>query len=311
MGRPLARQPGLWPVVEHRGSGTHQSARTLGSGEDSPMVRIRSTGTQCPCPDGQLDSGSLPEQGGRDKISHPLLPHHETPHMVSRSPDHSAGDSHRGCHEHPCRRSLQGTNVRPHGDIVSTSDSTDNLCTILSPSDRPVCFVPEQTATGVLLSDSRPEGVRRRRSVSGLEGTDGLCLPSNLAASKSGRKGGKRRLLRPAHSPFLAETRVVSTNGRSSCGSPHVATSTSGPAQAGSSRRIPSKRAPTVDCLAIIRQRCQEKGFSRRSAGLVASGRRQSTLKTCSKRLAPYFEWCTERDISPTRADVNSVFAIF
>jgi site-specific recombinase XerD len=59
--------------------------------------------------------------------------------------------------------------------------------------------------------------------------------------------------------------------------------------------------------LAVIKQRCQERGFSERAATLIAGGGRSPTLGTCSKRLAPYYQWCRDRDISPTRASVAHV----
>jgi len=57
----------------------------------------------------------------------------------------------------------------------------------------------------------------------------------------------------------------------------------------------------------VIRQRFRAGGFSDRAATLIANGRRESMLRTYSQRLAPYYEWCTERDISPTRAAIAQV----
>jgi hypothetical protein len=59
--------------------------------------------------------------------------------------------------------------------------------------------------------------------------------------------------------------------------------------------------------LEIVRQRGRDEGFSERSSELIAKGRRESTLRTYSQRLAPYYQWCKERDLSPSRASVTNV----
>ena len=138
-------------------------------------------------------------------------------------------------------------------------------------------------------------------------GNVGVCLPSDLTTTKSSGESGSRRMLHSSRGSLLAKTRVVSTNGGLACGSSQATPPTTRPAQSGGSREPTAHRAPTVDCMAIIRHRCQEKGFSERTAELVASGRRQSTLTTYSKRLAPYYKWCNERNLDPTRATVSNI----
>ena len=57
----------------------------------------------------------------------------------------------------------------------------------------------------------------------------------------------------------------------------------------------------------VIRQRCQEEGFSEQVADLVARGRRQSTLKVYTSRLRQYYDWCNHRQIRPSSAPVTEI----
>ena len=307
LGRSPPRQPGLRPVDERGSRSPHKSSRVMGRRAHSEVVRSRTIGTQCAGPNGQLHSGSVPEQTRRDKVPDVMCSHHEDDLMVSGTQDHAEGDPHRGCDEHARGRSVQRKTIRSCRDQPVTSGSANHVCQILPPSDRPVCVPQEQTATSVLLPDTRSRGVRGGRSVSELGGNVGVCLPSDLTTTKSSGEGGSRRMLHSSRGSLLAKTRVVSTNGGLACGSSQATPPTTRPAQSGGSREPTAHRAPTVDCMAIIRHRCQEKGFSERTAELVASGRRQSTLTTYSKRLAPYYEWCNERDLDPTRATVSNI----
>jgi hypothetical protein len=129
------------------------------------------------------------------------------------------------------------------------------------------------------------------------------------------QSGGEDRQVGLPNSPgdsVLAETLVVSTAGgpdvRSTAPTTTVQRSTAGSGrERGPSVSGTSARAPPVNCLEIIRQRSREDGFSERTAELLAGGRRESTLRTYSQRLAPYYQWCRERDFSPTRASVTNV----
>jgi len=94
----------------------------------------------------------------------------------------------------------------------------------------------------------------------------------------------------------LAQTPVVSTTGGVGGRASPTPASSRGPSQGSGPGRStsvggPGSRAPAVDCMAVIRP----------------GGRRESTLRTYSQRLAPYYRWCSRRKVSPTRASTIQV----
>ncbi len=138
--------------------------------------------------------------------------------------------------------------------------------------------------------------------------TGGLRLPSDLSSEPSGPEDSTGRVRDHSDRAVLASTPVVSAHGGSSERTPVASASGSIPAsQTRRSRTQAHDRSAQVDCLALIRDHCQQRGFSQRSAELIAGGRRDSTLRVYSQRLGPYYRWCQERGISPTRAPVTRV----
>ena len=196
--------------------------------------------------------------------------------------------------------------------VSGPSDSVYDFCENILSIDRFVCHCGQQTAAGVLHEVSRPCCIRHRCSIHRLVGYDGLCIPSSISSASGTRKDQGVQMPSPTNRSVLAQTPMVSSIGRPNGGSTSAATQTNRPTSGSRRTRVSTAdgsatRAPPVDCLEIIRQRSREEGFSEESARFIAAGRRDSTLRTYSQRLGPYYQWCRERDISPTRATVTEV----
>jgi len=310
LGRPSFGQPSFGAMDSSGSSGSHQSSRTVGCGTIHPQVREIVDRTQCPHSVGQHNGGCIYKQTGRNEILLSVCSHPQTAHMVSAPQHNREGHSHCRDSQCPRRRPLQGEVVRPDGAISSSACCPDDIRKDLPSDDRSFCVQPQQATPRVLLETPRRSSIRGGRSVHRLDRDDSIRFPSYISTSSSGGENRTRGMQRHPCRPLLAKTPVVSANGRSAS-RPSMASSRNTRLTAEhrgrSSGRESADRTPEVDCLAIIRQRCQERGFSERAASLIAAGRRPSTLRTYSKRLAPYYQWCRERDISPSRASVNQI----
>ena len=306
MGGPPPRSGSVRLMDSARSKGAHQPSGALGCGAIHDKVRRCPAGSGCPHSDGQQHSGRLSEQAGRDSVLHPLRPCHQNNQLVPGASDSSPRDSHRGSHQCPGRQPVSWPGNRAHGASAFPPSGSDDIPEVLLPSNRPLRDSSEQAPPSVLLPILRQSRVRHGRAVDQLDGDGGVRLSPNLSPPQSDREDSARGLRSPPDRPVLAEARVVSTP----CGSTGKKTlSSSSSSRPGTRRKRvqTATRSPQVDLLAIIRERCQKEGFSEGASKLIAGGRRQSTLSTYSKRLAPYFLWCSDRGISPSRAPVPVV----
>ena len=309
LGGPPARLPSLRKVVDGGVQPSYKSSRDVCCGTFTSRSRETGQGSSFGDPVRQLDGGCLPQQAGGDALSQPVSRGSSPSGVVQRKEHIRDGGTHSGGSEPPSGRTLprsnesvwEGMDTEPRGCSVGVQV---NLLAI----DRPVRIQDQSSASRVLLPVARPAGSCSRCPVDRLGGNDGVRLPTDPDVAESDiedRSGGL-----PCHSgrAVLAATTVVSTNGGPAGGDTK---DVAGPS--GSSKRSARKGSnistgrTTPDCMAIIRDRCREEGFSGRVASLIAAGRRDSTLNAYSKRLGPYYRWCETRGISPTKAPVTEV----
>ena len=308
LGGSPSRHESLGAVVSPGSRGSHQCSGAVGGGEVASQVPNGSCRMQCIDSVRQFNGSSLPEQTGRDKVSHPMSAHSPTPTLVSGQGDNPQGNTHSGRDKPPGGRPLKRKVVKANRVVSRSTGCPDGLRQDVSSIDRPVRIQRKQKTSSLLHQGGRSSGIRSRRPVNRLGGDDGLCFSSNLATTSCSGQDSERGLQRHPHSSILAKTSMVSGNGRpANEPTPLTTAGSRSPQTSGGSSSQSALRAPDVDCVAFIRQRCQESGFSERSATLIAAGRRESTLRTYSKRLAPYVRWCNERGLSPTRAPVSKV----
>ena len=306
MGGPPPRSGSGRLMDTARSKGAHQPSGTLGCGTIHDEVRRCPAGSGCPHSDGQQHSGCLSEQAGRDSVLIPLRPCHQNNQLVSGASDSSPCDPHRRSHQCPGRRPFSGPDIRAHGASAFPPSSPDDLSEVLPSGNRPLRDSSKQAPPGVLLPILRQSRVRHGRAVDQLDGDGSIRISSNLSPPSSDREDSAGRLRSSPRGPVLAETCVVSTSSGLT-GRKTMSSSSSSRSSAGRRPIQTAPRPPQVDLLAIIRERCQKAGFSEGASELIAGGRRQSTLGTYSKRLAPYFRWCSDRGASPSRAPIPVV----
>ena len=308
MGRSHGGADLFRPLVGQGGKLPYQSPGALGSGENLPGVAGVDCGQQGHDTVRQFDCRIIPEQTGRNKITYPLSSHTSISRLVSTETDLSSGGTHCWGYEHSGGRSIQGAGVQSDRVDTESPGRPRDFPEIVLPNNRPVCSSVKPPVARLLCKAKRSKGIRGRRSVSQLGGHDSLRFSANISADQGGQQDSGGRLQRSADRPFLAPSPLVSAYGGSTHGrSTAPSTISRPPPDAGETRDGHGRSSSSSDCMAIIRQRCQEDGFSVRAAELISGGRRDSTLRTYSARLAPYWDWCEKKGCSPTRAPVAQI----
>ena len=255
----------------------------------------------------QLNDGGLHKQTRRNPLSFSVYPHHSSDQLVQRQSYFPDSDSHSRSYKYPGRRLVKRKNIEHRVD-PQPQHCTSAVPQVVPTVYRPVCLSHKPPTSSVLLSVSRPDGLCNRCPDSGLVRDESVRLStnSNPPSSHIQDSGVGRRV--HSNRSILAPSHLVQTNDRLADGPPSSPTAQPRPTTASgrsNSRTISERSQPS--CMAIVRQRCQEKGFSSRSAALIATGRRRSTLNAYSKRLGPYYKWCEGRGVSPTRASIADV----
>ena len=308
LGGSYGRSQGLGSVEPRGGSHAYQPLRALGCRSNAQGLRGATEELQDSYSIGQFNRSSIYQQARGHQIPHALPSFQGHATMVFQSPDRVGRCSHCGRIERSCGQSVQGPILRSHGVVPITSSGSGHLRCEVPSFDGPVCEQHQLSAPSVLLSQTPSESVRCGRSVVQLGGDGGLRLPSNFPSASGHTEGGGGGLRDNPHRPLLAPSVVVSSASRSTSGRPTSAPVAGGPAlDARLPRPVTERRAPEVDCLALVRQRLQAEGLSQESADLAARGRRGSTLRAYSLRLGPYVRWCESREISPAHATVGQV----
>ena len=308
LGRTSGRDQHCRTLDVDRSSVSHKSAGIMGSGTIPTSFCQQIERLQCSGSIRQLDRGCLPQQTGRHQIPDAVSTHTQVDQMVSTQGNFSQSETHSWCNEYSRGRSFSGE-VHGSDRVVPQSESCSVVVSeTISPNNRPLCDVPEQATSGILRQGPRSQSVRGRCTVNTVGRHDSLRISSDISTTTGGGQNIERGMQCLADSAVLAETLVVSANGRPPDGEAYSPTRGSRHLDPrGRHRRSNSNGPPTIDCMAVIRSQRQERGFSQRSSTLIARGRRPSTLRTYSQRLGPFYRWCAERSISPTRASIAQV----
>ncbi|XP_072037404.1 uncharacterized protein [Amphiura filiformis] len=301
---------GFGPVVPNGSQVSHQLVRTLGGRKNDPGVRRSVDGLQVHSAVGQFDGGSIHQQTRRYKISPVVHAHSSLVEEVSPSRNVTQGYPHSRGHKHSSGRPLSRSRCGPDRMGTVSSGGPNHLPSNVLSDSGSVCISKQPPTTSILLQDARSKSTGGRRTTLELERNDGLRISSNFAATESNTENSQRRLQHNTHSTLLAKASMVSAHGEPSHRYTSVSSTVTRPpetAGSGDSGADHSAGSSEVNCMAVIRQRCEESGFSQKAANLIAHGRKDSTLGIYSGRLGRYYKWCEKTNCSPARATQSQI----
>ena len=257
---------------------------------------------------GQRDYRSVHQQAGRNALADSMFSSDGPTSLVSGQCHSAIGNAHSRCRQSDCGQSIAGTVGTPDGVVVGATGDISSLPAIGPPVNRPVRDETQQAAPGVLHSHLRRGRIRSRCPVNRLDGDGRLRLPTNSIASESFGEDLTGAVCDHSDRAILAEEAVVSPPSQST--RRHTTTSTVAPRPSENARQqgsISRRQRSQVSSVAAIRRRYIKAGFSRTAANFVSAGRRQSTLQVYTARLRPFYAWCKQRGVDPTRASVSKV----
>jgi hypothetical protein len=287
----------------------HQQVGAAGSLLGSQTLREAADGVQSSREIGQHHYGGLHQSRGRNTIHTSRLSSKGATRLDSEQGHPDSGRSYSGLRQRLRGRSLEGRCLSDGMDSGPSSLPPDQLPVALPP-DRSVCVEAQSPDSDLLLLESGSPRIRTRRVQHPLDELPGVCLPSFQPPPEDPLQVGEGGGGDDSGGPPLAQTDLVLHGSTPSSGAPSSPTSQGGPPPQPSDRIdtvITRVVTPQPDCMAIVKQSLQTRGFSQQVATLVAKSRRASTRGVYDSRLSHFFKWCNDKDINPCSASEQHI----
>ena len=256
----------------------------------------------------QLNSRSICQQTRRDKVCRPLFANLGSPARVQgqcSKVDSSTHSREKECYRRsPVKRSVD----KAHGVDSTPRNSRSGVQKVGKTTHRSLCDSLKQKTSGILLTNTRPGSGGSRCPLNELERDSRIRLSTPHLNSQSTGEGGKRGLYNNPHSATLAPPKLVSSSAKTTDKSADKAARKRGLAVSKSGEDMASRPSCSQPgSMEVVKKRRLKKGFSKRTAFIMACSRRESTTGTYDARLKRYYSWCRERSIDPFTAPVTEI----
>ncbi|XP_071160900.1 uncharacterized protein [Mytilus edulis] len=244
---------------------------------------------------GQYNSDKLYQQAG-NPFARTVLPNLGPLPMVYSEQSNYPCSSHSGKDKSTSRCSFEGEKSF-QDDRVDTQqyDSKYDISETGNSKYRSVCNSSEQKVSSLLLSGSRhsTSSISSRCSNCKLERHVCICISSSNPCSSDITKDSRRKDSCSSNSTNVAKTILVSSD-------------------VGSTDRYSNKTTTSArnieSCgMEIIKLRHKSKGFSEKTAEIMANARKTSTQTVYDARLRIYDSWCKEQNINSTSSTIPEV----
>ena len=146
-------------------------------------------------------------------------------------------------------------------------------------SNRHLCVQEQSSTSSLLFEGTGRQGISLRRPVHRLDRDGSVHTSSNFSSSSDPAEYRARGLRSFVDCFQVASTDMVPSTTAAVGRCPNSSPRGQGHSEdAGNTAKISQCSLPQVNCMDIIKQRCQKEGFSEKAADLVSRDRRQSTL---------------------------------
>ena len=314
-GRVHDRVGGLprWPysvggVVRGAALGAHQRARDESCPSGSAVLSKDSAVPGGLCGYGQLHSCRVSGEARRDQVSRLVCPCYPCPSSMSGNEADNLCQASSRQVECSGGYSFQAPPAGFNGVATEPLNFRGNLSGLGQASHRPVRHFPEFSVADLRVSGSRPEGLGRGRSVSGLGRDACLCVSSFQLGGQGATEVSGASLFPSADSSLMAEAAmvsgavVVSSGGAS--GSPPQSES---PTAASVQDDALTSRDPPPSRVEAISGGLAQAGFSEDVSARIARSIRSSSSAVYQSRWKIFCDWCVGREIDPIKASVQLI----
>ena len=293
-------------LVYARGKKAHQLARTKGSISDHQTFSATSERSHSVDSIRQHNSCSVLEQGRGNSVTPVVLS--DMGHMASsKSQQHCSEISPLGWSSECFGRQFEQSKNKTNRVVFEQCSSPQIVSDLGDTSDRSFRFRSKQENTSVLHMVSQSTGSSNRCIVNGMGKHGSICFSPNLSHSKSATAHEEIPMSDNTHSPTMAkETLVYQSPSNVNSMSKEVTTQTRSSVSTEDQNLSPKTRDIQSDCMAIVNQSFQNKGFSDDTRKLMVASWRSGTRRDYSVKFKKFNSWCTERKIDPHAATLTN-----
>ena len=293
-------------LVYARGKKAHQLARTKGSISDHQTFSATSERSHSVDSIRQHNSCSVLEQGRGNSVTPVVLS--DMGHMASsKSQQHCSEISPLGWSSECFGRQFEQSKNKTNRVVFEQCSSPQIVSDLGNTSDRSFRFRSKQENTSVLHMVSQSTGPSNRCIVNCMGKHGSICFSPNLSHSKSATAHEEIPMSDNTHSPTMAkETLVYQSPSNVNSMSKEVTTQTRSSVPTEDQNLSPKTRDIQSDCMAIVNQSFQNKGFSDDTRKLMVASWRSGTRRDYSVKFKKFNSWCTERKIDPHAATLTN-----
>ena len=262
--------------------------------------------------DGQLNSGSLHQQAGRNSLSRDVRSPVENHDLVPSLPYNIESQAHSRVSECDGRPPIQVQPSAVNRMVSAPSGLQANLPKVVHPSCRLIRHSPESQTPSICVSYPRPKGLEHRCSEHKLDQPHGLRLPSYGSPSQGDPKD--QAMLLPDHrdSPRLARDALVLGPSAALIRDPTTTPSVNDPTQTVPQLCVPQQSTTAEPPRLVSRSgQLQEQGFSVEVAERIAAPQRSSTRTIYRPKWALFEKWCRENSVDFSTPSVKQISDFF
>ena len=311
LGRSLKSKFYQGSVVRRGKKATHKCPRVEGGFTGPLKLQGPVSEPNCTSCNGQLNSGSLHQQTRRNSLSGDVCAPVEDYDMVPSLSHNIESQTHSRVSECDRRASVQVQPSSINRMVTAPSGVQTDLSEVVHPSCRSICHSSKPQTSTVRLSNPRPKGLGHRCSEHKLDGSHGLCLPSNGSPSQGDPKNQAMPLPDHSNYPRLARDALVLGPSEALYRDPTTTPGVNNSAQTVPQLCVSQQSATSQPPHLVSRSRqLQEQGFSVEVAERIAVSQR-STRTIYKSKWALFEKWCRENSVHFSTPSMKQISVFF
>ena len=260
--------------------------------------------------DGQFQCSDIHQPHGRNTVNSAGRDSHTVLDMGSSTMDYSQSTAHSRCAECHGRQDVSNNCQRQVGLEVESSNLLQNIIPVGSTTCRHVCDKTINPSPSLFFVETRASSGSYRCLSSGLVSNSRIRSPSLVSHSTLPEEGCTTKSNIGDDNPPLVNSELVSNNSLSLHRLSTADSAISRPTATHRQRRCPiSQSSHPTGRLAYLGQSLRNRGVSAEAEELIFSAWRGSTNKNYDSAWKKWESWCSDRNVNPISASIESVLS--
>lgn len=195
----------------------------------------------------------------------------------------------------------------PVGMVIEQDSCVETVPNMGSSDDGPICNIPKQGDTTILLMDQSSSGICSRCTVNPMGECLCLCISTTTTSPTSAKSHAEVSLHNITNCKSVATATLLPAIAQSSHRQSDQTSMQPESTDSGSRSNISSpSRVSASDCMAVINRRWSSKGLSKKTRALLSKSWRSGTRKDYQSKFNRFNSWCSEREIDPYVASLSN-----